>query len=456
LQLKHLSRGGGARIIVGAIACLGAGLLTGGTSAMAAVTVPPGFTVTQFAVGPTGATHPDDIARLDGTIFVGYQNGVGPDGTPAGSTSTVVQYSDSGAVLGMWTPTGRIDGMAADPVHHLVYLTSNEDANSSFYIIDPNAAAASQLTHLTYNDPGGIITGGTDAVSVDPFGTIYLSNSNPTPAGATAVVVATINQATSQVSVAPTFADNTAGVTNGNGGAPETLALTDPDSNAIVPPASPRFANEFMLDSQGDGQLVFAPLGFSSTTPASALTELTLSAAGQTTHPVVDDVQWASSNGGTMYVVDQGGNAIYKITGPFIAGQAFAAQPTDPSIPPLQSDVVNVNLSNGVESAFATGFNSPKGLLYVSPLDDSTLPFPTGPTGPAGVTGAAGAAGATGPAGTAGAAGAAGPAGTPGAKGPAGPQGPRGPRGRRGSSGKHHKKHTKKHSPRQHRHGLHG
>lgn len=396
MQRKHLSRGAGTRIIAGVIAGAGVLGISGGAVATAAVSVPPGFTVSTFASGSGPLNNPDDIARLDGNTYVGYQNGVSATGGagPGGIlTSTVIEYNDAGQVVNQWMPTGRIDGMAADPLNHLVYLTSNEDANSSFYIINPTAAAASQLQHLTYNDPQHVLSGaatssggGTDAVSVDPFGDVYISVSNPGVAGATAVAQAQIGTPSGEVTLSPTFADNLAGVRNGNGGGSETLALTDPDSNSIVPAASPLYANEFMLDSQGDGQLIFAPFGFSSATGASSLTELTLSGTGGTSNPQVDDVRWASSDGGVLYVIDQGGNAIDKISGPFEAGQVFAAQPADGAGEPYQGDVVTINLSNGVEMPFATGFGSPKGLLYVSPLDDSALPFPTGPTGPTGPT----------------------------------------------------------------------
>jgi hypothetical protein len=342
-------------------------------SAAGAVSVPHGFTVSQFASGNATTNKPDDIVRLDGHIFVTFQNGVGPNGEagPGGiTTSTVIEYDGAGNVINQWNPTGRVDGLGADSAKHLIYATANEDSNSTFYVIDPNAAPASQLRQLTYNDPSGAISGGTDAVSVDPYGNVYISASNPAAANSNAVLLATIDSPTvGQVTVAPTFADNMAGVNNGNGSGTTTLALTDPDSNAIVPSSSPRFANTFVLDSQGDGQLVFAPLRFSSSTPAGQYTQLTLNAPNQTTNPVLDDVRWARQDGGVMYVVDQGSGVIYKISGPFEAGRAYGSQPTDPSNPPFQSDVVSINLLNGTESAFATGFNSPKGLLYVSPRD---------------------------------------------------------------------------------------
>ena len=374
------------------------------SQASAGVTAPPGFTLAPFAAGSGALNNPDDIVRLDGNIYVAFQNGVGSQGEPGPggiTTSTIVEYSDSGAKLNEWQPTGRIDGMGADPLNHVIYATANEDASSSFYVVNPYAAPASQLRHLTYNDPTGAISGGTDAVSVDPYGNIYISASNSSAPSSNAVLRAVVDSpSVGEVTVSKTFADNLGGVSNANNpGSTTTLALTDPDSNTIVPAASPRFANDFLLVSQADGQLIFATLPLGTPTAPSTLTQLTVTAAGATSttpNPTLDDVRFARSDGGVLYVVDQGANAIYKVSGPFQAGQAFAAQPTDPSNPLFQGDVLNVNLENGILTPFLSGLNSPKGLLYVSPWDDSALPGPVGPTGP---QGAPGPQGPTGPSG---------------------------------------------------------
>jgi len=227
-------------------------------------TTPPGFTITPFAAGSGALNNPDDIVRLDGDIYVAYQNGVGsmgeaaPDGV---TTSTIIEYSDAGTKLNQWQPTGRVDGMGADPLNHVVYVTVNEDGNSSFYLLNPYAAPASQLTHMTYNDPTGAISGGTDDVKVDPFGNVYISASNSAAPDSNAVLSAVVNSPASEVTVSKTFADNTAGVANGNDpGTTTTLALTDPDSSELVPAASSRFANDFLLVSQADGKLIFATL----------------------------------------------------------------------------------------------------------------------------------------------------------------------------------------------------
>ena len=152
--------------------------------------VPPGFRATQILSGsslqhtftPVTTTssvatsavtateplaNPDDITRLGDELFVGFQNGVGPQGEPStdGNTdSTIVGFSQSGHVLGQWDITGKADGVTADPSLGAVIATVNEDNNSSLYVIDPDASPATAVTHYQYNEalPHG---GGTDAIS---------------------------------------------------------------------------------------------------------------------------------------------------------------------------------------------------------------------------------------------------------------------------------------------------
>src|SRR5664279_5846647 len=76
--------------------------------------VPPAFTLKVFAGAPNHATSgPDDIASLDGHVFVSWQNGVGTRGEPAAKThavdSLVLEYSSRGRILGRWSLKGKVD-----------------------------------------------------------------------------------------------------------------------------------------------------------------------------------------------------------------------------------------------------------------------------------------------------------------------------------------------------------
>jgi hypothetical protein len=240
-------------------------------AASAAPTVSSGFTVQPFATAtaganaPTAISGPDDITYLDGHIFVGWQNGVGTKGEPGpnGPDSTLVEYSRSGSALNSWQPTGKIDGLGANPSTDQVIATVNEDGNSSLATVNPDRGFAGRVTHYTYSpapdstSSGGVFTGGgTDGVSVYR-GEIVLGASNPAPPNATAAFRVRLDRRTHIARLGPAFADN-APARNALTGKKVTLALTDPDSNAVVPGSSSRFAGDFVLDSQADQQLVFA------------------------------------------------------------------------------------------------------------------------------------------------------------------------------------------------------
>ncbi len=63
-------------------------------------------------------SNPDDISRWGNDLFVGFQNGVGPQGqasTDGNLDSTVVEFTTSGHVIGPWDVAGKTDGLTADP-----------------------------------------------------------------------------------------------------------------------------------------------------------------------------------------------------------------------------------------------------------------------------------------------------------------------------------------------------
>lgn len=339
--------------------------------AAAAPSAPGGFAVTTFASAPITVPHtsgPDDVAGLGGHVFVGWQNGVGTMGEPNPVTQqtagTLIEYDSTGRALQSWNLTGKIDGLGSDVPHDRLIATVNEDGNSSLYTIQPEAPAGSQVRHYAYSPApdsgfaGGLLTGGgTDAVVVHD-GQIFVSASNPTLLDATAAFNVSLDPNTGVASLAPTFADN-ASATDAVTGQTVTLGLTDPDSNADVPGASPRFGGQFVLDGQADQQLVFAR-GLAGDSPA--LTRLGLTYGGQSAG--VDDVRWAAGAGGKLIVVDRGTRTVYAISGPFAAGEAFASLDTVGSTAQT-SEVDTIDLQSGELTPFVTGLTTAKGLLWL-------------------------------------------------------------------------------------------
>lgn len=320
------------------------------------------------AKGRVPITQPDDITRHGRRIYVAFQNGVGPQGepNPAGNRdSTVVAFSRAGHKLAEWNIVGKCDGLTADPAMHGVIATVNEDAHSSVYVIGSHGPV-----HYRYSKPLPS-AGGTDAITID-HGMVLISASAPGTTGKAAprasypaVYRATFHAAIHRVALHGLFGDK-ASATVANAGASAGssvhLALTDPDSSERVPAFAPRFSGDFMLTSQGDEEQIFR-------SPSGALSVLKLSAS-------VDDTAWPSARAGTLYAVDNGGDVIDAVTGPFKRGSVVAAvTPCDengaPSTCPTHGYPANylgtINPRSGRIKRLAVRGHvpQPQGLLFV-------------------------------------------------------------------------------------------
>jgi hypothetical protein len=362
-----------------------AGCSSSSTSAPSASASPPSknLAVKQIAFGSTlkhsyqlnGATQtaslsqPDDIVALGGHLYVGFQNSVGSQGEPAPSgnvDSTLVEFTTTGSVVKQWDVVGKIDGMGADPATGRVFASVNEDSKSSLYVV-----SGGTVTHYAYTQSPLPHKGGTDAISVFD-GKILISASAPgtsgkAPANAPAVYVVTLNSGAKTAAVAPFFAVNaTATAVNGSSASkPVTLALTDPDSNMVMPSSSPKFAGDFMLNSQGDLQLIFAGA------TGQNLQVLKLS------NPV-DDSAVATSASGTLYTTDSGADSVDAITGPFKPGTVYTAVApcnanSAPTVCPVPSPspygpnyLGSISLTTGaVGKVTVIGPVAPKGMVFV-------------------------------------------------------------------------------------------
>jgi hypothetical protein len=338
-----------------------------------------GFTVKQIVLGTTlkhsyqpngkGAAtteslaQPDDIVTLGGNLYVGFQNGVGSQGEVSASgnlDSTLVEFTTAGSVVNKWDVTGKIDGMGADSATGQVIATVNEDSKSSLYVVSNGTA-----THYTYTPSSLPHQGGTDAVAV-LNGKILISASAPgtggkAPASAPAVFVVTLNAGAKTAAAAPFFADN-ATATGVNDGKKVTLALTDPDSNLTVPSSASQFAGDFMLDAQGDQELIFSP------------------ASGSNLHVLkiakpVDDSAFATSASGTLFITDSTANTVDALTGPFTPGTAYTSvTPCNannaPTVCPATGFPANslgtIDMTTGaISPVTVSGPLTPKGMVFV-------------------------------------------------------------------------------------------
>jgi hypothetical protein len=326
---------------------------------------PPAFTLRVFAGAPNKASYgPDDITALNGHIFVGWQNGVGTMGEPSktGNTnSLVVEYSHRGKVLGKWSVKGKVDGIGGDPNINRVIASVNEDGNTSLYTIRPGGSTAIHYTYSPSPDAKGksaVMTGGgTDSVIVDGS-KILIAASNPTRSGRTATFWVTLGKG-GVAKLHPTFSDD-ANAIDGVTGNPVKLHVTDPDSNGVVPGDAGLYGGDYVLDGQADQELIFA----SGIGGHASLTRLQLSWDPTGAPAGVDDIRWAKFATDTLYVVDNGANKIYSVTGPFGVGDVVASMDSI-GTKSFGGDVAELNPGDGTLDPFITGLKASKGLLFM-------------------------------------------------------------------------------------------
>jgi hypothetical protein len=332
-------------------------------------TVPSGFTITKVADAPNGAANCDDLGFLDGHLFMGCQDKTLSSGQ--GGDSTLVEYTLTGTVLHTWSIHHKIDGLAGDPLTHKVILTLDEDTNTLMATVTPSAPAGQQVTYYNYSpDPRAATTpialrtgGGTDQVTVDAAGRVFVTGSHAGAITGTAVfkvvlVPPSSPSATGTATLSPTFLDS-ATATKAIGGGQIPLHLGDVDSAAIVPTSSPKYGGNFVITDQTALELVFANNIFNGT----GLTVLK-TASG------LDDLLWTSAPAGTLYVVDFGvpaslpkvaASALWKVTGPFTTNTVLASNDG------VGDQVVTVDLTTGALTPFVRHLNTTKGLVYLNP-----------------------------------------------------------------------------------------
>lgn len=321
-----------------------------------------------FVTGPPepGDKGPDDITRLAvddfdhgrSVVWTAFQNGVPTDGA-GGGHSTVAGYDrKTGALIEAIHVTGKVDGLTADPMLHRLIATVNEDNNSALNVID---VVTETVTRYTYSpSPAVSMAGGTDSIAIWN-GHIVVAHSNPFDATQATDFEVTLDKATHTAKLKPLFFDDSTAIDAVTHKA-TTLALTDPDTNSVIPDEAPSFANQLATIGQADGQIVFARHRDDDAGSHFALTVLNLTDNKPGNTPPTDGLAVATADSGTLYVVDATAGTISKLdTTGWPAGTVFIGEPSDNGNP----IVGTLNLKTGVITPLGNTFASPKGLLFV-------------------------------------------------------------------------------------------
>lgn len=330
----------------------------------------PGYFVSVWAQGvrdggPGDYYNPDSI-DWDGThVWVGFQNTSTKDGSPPNGFSTIVEYSADGqTVVNTWSVPGHCDGMRWDATTSKIWATSNEDNNPIFYSINPATPGDAGVTIYTqhFTDPilAGAVTphgGGFDDLYFINGKNFVTGSAPASPDGITVTPGLPILYSWTVSGSTATFT----GVLTSNAsvvdqtGAAVTLNEIDPDS----------------MSKDNNGNLVLIDQG--------GQDYVTIANPGTGTQTVVyykvgtqfDDTVWVPTNTtGSLLVADATKNTIWKVDGPFTAGQMFTELPNDSSVVGVLGTVNNSDAglaSNGFAtvSPVVIGMGKPTGLLWV-------------------------------------------------------------------------------------------
>ncbi len=307
----------------------------------------PSYSVSVFATGAAvNATAPDSVTYDGSSIWVEYGNGA--SSTDSSGSSTIVQYSKTGAVQDTYTLNGSIDGLKYNPNSGQIWALHNQDAQSYLNVINPVTKSVSVFNYGTQYTGGGT-TGQSTYRGFDDVAFIgnkaYMSLTNP--ASPTDPVLIKLNNLSNSPSTPLTY---TTVLAMG------TLPLTDPDSLKTTPTG-------LVQTGGGDNALNFINnVGL----PTQTVTSVSIkNAAGAPLGP--DDGMFATASSGTFYMTDTKSNTVYAITATGLRADSSFFVDAGKSFNSL-------DLSTGIATPIFTGV-SPHGMDFVatSTPEPSTL-----------------------------------------------------------------------------------
>ena len=316
-------------------------------------TVQANYRLSVFVKSTSAYSQPDSIVRWRHSILVGYQNHVAKDGTDGGF-STIVQYGLDGTAQRTFQVKGHNDGLRIVGEDHL-WALQNEDANPNLVVI--NLESGHQKAYTFPPTPHG---GGYDDMAIKD-GHIFVTASNPNldsngvndfPA------LVEVHLDGDTVDVTPVLNGNAAAFDIPTGKA-ITLNLTDPDSLTIDP------RGNILLDDQQDGELVFIRKPLSPNPIVGQLT-LTLGEGSGPGSITVDDTAFPRTPRDFLLFSDVGAGIVYRLD-----SRVFGFEP---GVPYSASDtggfVAVLNLDSGLLTPIGTGFQSTRGMIFVSPASE--------------------------------------------------------------------------------------
>ena len=316
--------------------------LAGGDDGKNALAALEGYSVKVWAGPDSRFTNPDSI-EIDGDrVWVGYQNVTAKDGSD-GKSSTVVEYDAHGKVIHTYSVLGHCDGLRVDPVTHLVWASSNEDANPRLVSINPNTTNVTAYSFPTPTAHGG---GFDDMAFVG--GKMFIAASNPNLNSSGVNVFPAVDMVTFiglSVVLTPVLLGNAPAIDNMSD-LPVTLNEVDPDSMTLDA------AGNLVLVNQAGSELVFI------NNPGTATQTVTRTLVGTQLEDTIFINPARQGKKGTFLVVDGTTNTIYSIRAQKLQS-VYTETPDDSGVSGLFG---TLNLSTGIVTPVVIGFKKATGL----------------------------------------------------------------------------------------------
>lgn len=271
-----------------------------------------GPTVTSVSVfatgGAVGGTQPDSITDGDGSVWVEYGNGAVSTG--GSGDSTIVRYSESGAIEHVYSTAGLVDGLKFNPVTGMVWALQNNDGNATLSLINPGTGVVSGP--LKYASPP-YVYGASSGRGYDDVaflnGKVYLSYTNPV--NPTDPVLQILNQGNAPSGTLTTTSILTAQQTN-------PLFMSSGQNPPDIDSLKSTPSGQLVLTSEGDAGIGgpqdgrFTLISDPGTTHQSVLNVRVTNAAGVNIN-AMDDVIFPGATAGTLYVSDTRTDTVYAV-----------------------------------------------------------------------------------------------------------------------------------------------
>jgi hypothetical protein len=307
----------------------------------------PGYQVSVFATGTSKYFGPDSLVDDSSHIFIDYQNTTAKDCSDAATaSSTVVEYTLSGAVVKTFAIPGHSDGMREDPSSHLLWITSCEDGNPRLVTLDPASGTITPYTLSTTVHGGGY----DDLAFVNGMAFIACSNPNLNSAGVNAYpAVDEVTLSNGAATVKPVLMGN-ASATDVVSKTTVTINANDPDSMTVDPQG-----NLVLIDQGGLELITISNPG----TAQQAVSRLTVG-------DQLDDTVYATQAEGRLLVSDGVTNVTYWIRATFVKNTVnkylYTEAPNDSG---TVGFVGTIDPATGLVTPAVIGLQKPTGMLFV-------------------------------------------------------------------------------------------